>query len=109
MPIRKTILVAEDDPYDAFLLKRAFIKAGIDVHMDFVEDGEETIHYLKGENGFSDRTLHPFPVLLLLDLKMPKMDGFDVLRWLKEQTGLKRLLVTVLSSSDHPEDINRAY
>jgi CheY-like chemotaxis protein len=106
---RKTILVAEDNPDDAFLLKRAFIQAGLNVRLDFVQDGEEVIHYLKGENGFADRAAHPFPALLLLDLKMPRLDGFDVLNWLRQQSGLKRLLVTVLTSSDQPNDVNRAY
>src|ERR1041385_4413645 len=105
---RKTILVAEDNPEDAFLLKRAFLQAGINVRLDFVQDGEEVIHYLKGENGFSDRTAFPFPTLLLLDLKMPRLDGFDVLRWLQGQGGLRRLPVTVLSSSDQPKDVNQA-
>src|SRR5580765_2760140 len=100
---RKTILVAEDNPDDAFLLKRAFAQAGINVRLDFVQDGEQVIHYLKGENGYGDREAHPFPVLLLLDLKMPRLDGFDVLEWLRQQPGgLKRLLVTVLTSSDQP-------
>ena len=107
---RKTILVAEDNPDDAFLLKRAFAQAGINVRLDFVQDGEEVIHYLKGENGYADREAHPFPVLLLLDLKMPRLDGFDVLHWLRQQSGgPKRLLVTVLTSSDQPSDVDRAY
>jgi CheY-like chemotaxis protein len=107
---RKTILVAEDNPDDAFLLKRAFVQAGINVRLDFVQDGEQAIHYLKGENGYADREAHPFPVLLLLDLKMPRLDGFDVLEWLRQQPGgLKRLLVTVLTSSDQPSDVDRAY
>jgi CheY-like chemotaxis protein len=107
---RKNILVAEDNADDAFLLKRAFVQARINVRLDFVQDGEEVIHYLKGENGFADRTAHPFPALLLLDLKMPRLDGFDVLNWLRQQSGgLKRLPVTVLTSSDQPSDVNRAY
>src|SRR5262245_19143672 len=107
---RKTILVAEDNPDDAFLLKRAFAQAGINVRLDFVQDGEQVIHYLKGENGYSDRNAHPFPSLLLLDLKMPRLDGFDVLNWLRQQRGgLRRLLVTVLTSSDQPSDVDRAY
>jgi CheY-like chemotaxis protein len=81
----------------------------VNVRMDFVHDGQETIHYLKGENGFSNRNAHPMPFLLLLDLKMPKLDGFDVLRWVKTQPVLKRLLVTVLTSSTEPSDVNRAY
>jgi CheY-like chemotaxis protein len=105
----RTILVAEDDAEDAFFLQRAFIQSGIQVRMDFVKDGQETISYLKGEDGFEDRHRFPFPGLLLLDLKMPKLDGFDVLRWLQTQSGLRRLPVTVLSSSQEPCDVNRAY
>jgi CheY-like chemotaxis protein len=105
----RTILVAEDDAEDAFFLQRAFIQSGIQVRMDFVKDGQETISYLKGEDGFEDRHRFPFPGLLLLDLKMPKLDGFDVLRWLQTQAGLRRLPVTVLSSSEEPCDVNRAY
>ena len=75
----------------------------------FVTDGQEAIDYLQGGAKYADREAHPLPDLLLLDLKMPKLNGFDVLSWLRRQPGLKRLLVTVLTSSDQPKDINRAY
>jgi CheY-like chemotaxis protein len=104
-----TILVAEDDAEDAFLLERAFARAGVGARMDFVHDGAEAIEYLRGDDRFKDRKAHPLPHLMLLDLKMPKVDGFDVLRWLQNQPGLKRLVVTVLSSSTEPRDINLAY
>lgn len=105
----KRVLIAEDDPSDIFLLKRAFALAQVPATLHFVRDGQEAIDYLEGDAGYKDRSAHPLPDLLLLDLKMPKLNGFDVLHWLRRQPGLKRLLVTVLTSSDQPDDINRAY
>jgi CheY-like chemotaxis protein len=109
MPNRKAILVADDSVEDAYILKRAFEKAGLTVPIQFVRDGEELVDYLSGTDEFSDRKNHPMPKLVLLDLKMPKMNGFDVLRWLQHQPELRRLIVTVLSSSDESEDVNLAY
>jgi CheY-like chemotaxis protein len=105
----KRVLIAEDDPTDIFLLQRAFAVAEVPAILHVVRDGQEAIDYLEGEASYGDRQAHPLPDLLLLDLKMPKLNGFDVLSWLKRQPGLKRLLVTVLTSSDQPQDINRAY
>jgi CheY-like chemotaxis protein len=106
MSAKKTILVADDDSNDMFLLKRAFLKAGIDVHMEFVTDGEQAIHYLKVHERDQEA---PIPELLLLDLKMPRVNGFEVLDWIRHQPVLKRLLIIVLTSSEEPHDINRAY
>lgn len=109
MPNRKAILVADDSAEDSFILKRAFEKVGMTVPLLFVKDGQELIDYLSGSEGFSDRSSHPMPRVLLLDLKMPKLNGFDVLRWLQQQPELRRLIVTVLSSSEEPTDVNLAY
>ena len=105
----RTILVAEDDPTDAFFLQRAFAKTGVSVGLKFVRDGQEAIDYLRGEAPFADRAAHPMPQLLMLDLKMPRLNGFEVLHWLRAQPGLKRLLVIVFSSSADAGDINQAY
>src|ERR1043166_8521303 len=105
----KRVLIAEDDPSDIFLLQRAFAAAQVPASLHFVRDGQEAIDYLEGEASFADRTTYPLPDLMLLDLKMPRLNGFDVLNWLRQKPGLKRLLVTVLTSSDQPTDINRAY
>jgi len=106
MSAQKTILVADDDPNDIYLLKRAFLKAGIDVRIEFVQDGEQVIHYLEPHKNHEDA---PLPEMLILDLKMPRVNGFEVLDWIRHQPGLKRLLIVVLTSSDEPRDINRAY
>src|SRR5690349_20072402 len=108
MAVNKAILVAEDNPADVFILKRAFLKAGIDPQISVVRDGQEALDYLEGENDFADRRTHPLPELLLLDLKMPKLDGFDVLRWVRHHPGLNRLLIIVLTSSNQTRDVNRA-
>ncbi len=103
------ILVAEDDPQDAFFLRRAFVRADVRVPLAFVGDGQETVDYLTGVGPFSDRGRHPMPTLLLLDLKMPRMDGFEVLGWLQKRQGLKRLVVLVFSTSGEQRDVDRAY
>ena len=103
------VLVAEDDPTDAFFLERTFSKMGVPVVLHFVRDGQEVVDYLRGELSFADRRVHPLPDLLLLDLKMPRLDGFDVLKWLRQQPVLKRLPVVIFTSSGQADDINRAY
>lgn len=103
------ILVAEDDRTDAYFLNEVFIRSGIQANIKFVRDGQEAVWYLKGEKEFSDRTANPFPQILLLDLKMPRMDGFDVLDWIRGQAQCRRLKIIVLSSSAELQDIDRAY
>src|SRR5438067_621849 len=103
------VLIAEDDPIDVFLLERAFATAAVPASLRFVRDGQEAIDYLEGKDRYADRQANPLPDLMLLDLKMPRLNGFDVLGWVRKQPGLKRLLVTILTSSDQSTDINRAY
>ena len=95
------ILVAEDDENDVFLLRRAFQKAGLPHTLIHVRDGQEAINYLSGKN-------HAKLKLFLLDLKMPLVDGFDVLLWLRARREPICLPVVVLSSSSLPDDKNRA-
>ncbi len=107
---RLNILVAEDDPSDVLLLKRALSKAGLQAPIHFVQNGEEVIDYLQGEKPFDDRAAYPLPNLLVLDLKMPRLNGFEVLEWLRRQAELRsRMLVVVFSSSFDPEDVSLAY
>jgi CheY-like chemotaxis protein len=103
------ILVAEDDPTDAYFFQRAFKRAGIPVALHFVRDGQEVVDYLQGNGRFGDRTCFPLPQLLLLDLKMPRLDGFEVLTWARKQPGLRNLQIVIFSSSDEPRNVNRAY
>jgi CheY-like chemotaxis protein len=108
MALNKCILVVDDSDADVSILKRTITKAGIESRVLSLRDGQEAVEYLSHEEGFNDRT-HPMPELILLDLKMPKMDGFDVLLWLQKQPRLKRLPVMVLSSSQLDRDVDRAY
>ena len=103
------ILVAEDNPHDAFFLKRAFLRAGINAPMHFVDDGEQAVNYLDGNSPFADRQSFPLPNLMLLDIKMPRLDGFGVLRWVRRQPRLCRLPVMVFTSSGEPRDVDLAH
>jgi CheY-like chemotaxis protein len=103
------ILLAEDDDNDAFFVERAFKHVQIANPLYRVKDGEEAIAYLRGDGEHADRELFPVPNLLLLDLKMPRKNGFEVIAWLRQQPGLRRLPVIVLTSSREDPDVNRAY
>lgn len=106
---RATVLLAEDDPDDVLLTQIAFEKARLANPLQVVRDGAEAIAYLKGEDQYADRNRFPVPILLLLDLKMPKVSGFQVLEWLRAQSRLAALPVAIMTSSDHDPDVRRAY
>lgn len=103
------ILLAKDNEDYALLLQRAIKSANIQAILQIVRDGQEAIDYLAGAEPYTDRVRHPFPKLLLLDLKMPRMDGFEVLSTVRQRLGFARLPVIVLTNSDNPADIKRAY
>ncbi len=103
------VLVVEDNPDDVTLLERAFSKGGPDVPLHFARDGKEALDYLKGVDRFVDRKLYPLPTLLVLDLKMPGIDGFDIIQWVRKNPALKDLRIVVLSSSSEPSDVSRAH
>ena len=102
-------MLAEDDPNDVLLIQRAFQRTHLANPVQVVRDGEEALAYLSGQGAFADRERHPLPVLMLMDLKMPRKTGLEVLAWLRQQPGLKRLPVIVLTSSNQSPDVNRAY
>jgi CheY-like chemotaxis protein len=101
----QAVLLAEDNDDEILLFKRAFKLAELDLPLRIVRDGEEAIAYLKGEGKFSNRTEHPFPVLLLLDLKMPRKNGLQVLQWVRGQHSTKGLCVIILTNI---EDVHAA-
>ena len=105
----KSILLVEDDPNDVLLIERAFQKASMRNLLTVVRDGEQAISYLRGRGSYSDRVQFPLPFLVLLDLKMPGTDGFEVLQQVRSEPELKRLLIVVLTSSNFQADVDRAY
>jgi CheY-like chemotaxis protein len=109
MNARWSVLVAEDNENDVLILEHAFSGIKTDVALKIVTDGAQAIDYLSGQNGFTDRTRFPFPHILLLDLKMPRVDGFDVLEWLRSNPPMHRLRAIIFTSSTHHADIDRAY
>lgn len=109
MSERAVILLAEDEEDDVLLIKRAFHQASIFNPLFVVWNGEEAINYLKGTGKYTNRAEYPLPDLFLLDLKMPRVDGFQVLEWIRRQPGLKGLRILVLTSSDQIRDANKAY
>jgi len=102
------ILLAEDDENDIFLMRRALERAGIPNPLLVVRNGKEAVDYLAGADAYADREKFPHPGLMLLDLKMPWMDGFDVLAWLRTQHQYDTLPVVVLTSSKLQEDVDRS-
>ena len=108
-PSDYTVLIVEDDPFDLKLIQRAIDKARIVNPVQSVEDGAAAIAYLTGESPYENRAEYPLPVLILLDLKLPKKNGFEVLQRLRAQPGLSRVPVVVLTSSAETPGINKAY
>ncbi len=103
------ILLVEDDPNDIFLIERAFRRANLNHPIHVVKDGDEAVMYLEGQGSYKEREKYPLPALILLDLKLPRRSGLEVLEWLKQQPLLKRIPVVVLTSSRENVDVDRAY
>lgn len=106
---RVPILLVEDDPDDEFLIEEAFRAAAPVVRLHVVSDGEAAQDYLSGKGVYGDRTIHPFPALVLLDINLPKRTGLEVLEWMKQRPDLARVPVIILSSSTLESEVERAY
>ena len=104
-----TVLLVEDNIDDVLLTQRAFRKAGVQASLRVAADGDEAVAYLRGDGAYGDRTAHPKPALVLLDWKLPKRSGREVLQWVRQQPQFVALPVVVLTSSREQEDIDRAY
>ena len=100
MPNASCVLLADDDPDYALLVKIAFEHAGIPDPVRIVSDGFEAIRYLKGEGPYADRGSHPLPTLVLLDVRLPRLSGFDVLRWIRRQKTLDGMFVAIFTGSE---------
>src|SRR4051812_10283909 len=104
-----TVLVVEDNAEEVILLQRAFKRTGLDISVQFVVNGEEAIDYLSGLDRFHGRVNFPEPDLVLMDLKMPRKGGFEVLEWFRNLQEGALIPVVVLTSSNREADVQRAY
>lgn len=109
MNLKPVILHADDDANDRLLVQIAFARAGLSCVLRDAADGEEAISYLKGDGEYADRGRHPLPDLVLLDLKLPRKTGFEVLEWIRNNSETQDLPVVILSSSSHEKDITQAH
>jgi CheY-like chemotaxis protein len=103
------VLNVDDSENDALLMRVVFERAGFVRQLRFARDGDEAIAYLQGDGIYSDRAQHPLPTVMLLDLNMPRKNGFEVLAWIRQQPRFRRLRVFILTASSHAGDIRRAY
>jgi CheY-like chemotaxis protein len=103
------ILYVEDEENDVFFMRYAWAQLEMKNPLQIVTDGEQAVHYLSGEGRYANRAEHPLPGLVLLDLKLPRLSGLDVLRWIRQQPAIHLLPVIVLSSSNKPQDVCNAY
>src|SRR5712671_4911113 len=109
LPVELTVLHIDDDPNDTALLQAATRKADLNLILKNVEDFEQATAYLGGVGVYADRGTYPVPSLILLDLKMPRATGFEVLRWIRNHPGYSHIPIVVLSGSELQDDIRRAY
>ena len=109
MPHKHGLLLVDDNPDDVAMIRAALERAFIDNPLYVVGDGEQAIEYLTGAGVYADRNAHPLPHVMLLDLRMPRMDGFAVLRWVRQSPEFAKLCVVVLTQSASTSDVRAAY
>jgi CheY-like chemotaxis protein len=100
----RVLLLVEDNPDDVFLMHRALKKTGLDFPLQIVTDGRQAVDYLSGTAEYQDRRRFPLPSMIFLDLKLPYMNGFEVLEWIREESALSDLDVSILTSSPEERD-----
>ncbi len=103
------VLLVEDDPNDAILIRHAFRTVGLGNRLIVLSDGRQAVRYLNGEGPYRDREQYPMPVLILLDLDLPELNGFQFLEWVRKEPELSRLPVIVLTGSTFSPDVKLAY
>jgi DNA-binding response OmpR family regulator len=108
MKTKALILLVENDENDALLIRRTFAKAAVPYVHRVVRNADAAVSYLKGDGSYANRKKYPLPDLVLLDLKLPDKDGFEVLKWIRNQPELKALRVVVLTSPYDIWDVNLA-
>lgn len=103
------ILLVEDDSNDILLMQRAFLRvnSGVDIHI--AQDGDAAVDYLAGAGDYANRDRYPLPDLILLDLKLPRRSGLEVLAWVRQQEAIRRIPVVILTSSREPLDVDQSY
>jgi CheY-like chemotaxis protein len=104
-----TLLVVDDSECDRLLMQVVFSQTALAQPLTLIPDGEQAIAYLNGDGAYQDRHVSPMPDAVLLDLNMPRKNGFEVLEWIRRQPGLRFLRVYILSASNRLEDIRRSY
>jgi len=102
------LLLVEDNPDDVFIMRRALKKAELELPLLVANDGREALEYLRGNAPFNDRAQFPLPMVMFLDLKLPYLNGFEVLEWIREHPGFNDLRIIVLTSSGEDRDQRRA-
>lgn len=109
MTSQATLLLIEDSSDDIFLMQRALKGAGILNKILIVDDGRDALHYLQGTGKYQDRAAFPIPDIIFLDVKLPCVSGFEILQWIRANKEMRSLVVIMLTSSNQPSDIRRAY
>ena len=108
-PTQDAILLVDDEADDILLTKRVFRQSGLAHPIYSVANGMGAIAYLNGNSPYQNRARYPLPAMILLDIKMPQIDGFEVLQWIRHQPAFANLPVVMLTASDQIQDVNTAY
>lgn len=108
-PVLPTILLVEDTPSDAALIRRSFEKVSVLNPIIWTKNGQEALGYLSGLGQYSDRSKYPLPALVLLDLDLPEMTGFELLQWKRSQPNIRRIPVVILTIDSASSTVNAAY